>query len=563
MTFAPLTQLPWRRSLPSAGLPEHWIDQSVLSTDIDAWRAWLVEQSGQRWLLHRRDPGEFCAALLALWELGRVAVLAPDDRPETLQWLATQVDGVLPEVPPVPASTPTRPTQPPKSLPADALAVELYTSGSSGSPVRLSKRFDQLNAELAVHAQLWPLTSTCVISQVSHQHIYGLLAGVLHPLCSGVPFCGDTCRYPEVLIARLEEAATAQLIPSVVSSPAQLSRLPTHLGWTRLPAPRHVFSSGAPLAAEHAHHAESVLRAPVIEIYGSTETGGIAYRRQTHDQTWQPLPGVELSVQQQQLALRSAFLETPDAWWQQQDRVQPRGDGFLLLGRADRIVKVGGKRVSLDAIEQRLSEDDSVLAVRCIDLSRGDHRIAAVIALADNAIPHQHDERRELIQHLRERLASQFELVALPRYWRFVDTLPTNTQGKLDQGMIARLFADLEDSRAPRWLGEQRVGPSACTLTLEVPERLVFLDGHFDDYPLVPGVVMVQWAIELAGECFGARGDFQGLERLKFQRMLRPGMRFTLQLTRGSGFVGFSIDSRQGRHAAGKIRLLDSEAGHD
>lgn len=559
MTFEPLTQVPWRRPAHhTPALTSPWVTQESLRERIDAWRHWLTSQPGGHWLLCQRHPEDFCAALAALWESGRVAVLPADDRPDTLARLSAEVDGTLPDAP---GDHGTAALPHPETLAPTSTAVVLYTSGSTGDPVRLAKRFDQLDAELAAHADLWPLAGACVISQVSHQHIYGLLAGVLHPLCAGVPFCGDECRYPEVLAARLQEAGDVGLVPVVVSSPAQLSRLPEHLSWSESPRPTRVFSSGAPLAAEHAQHAESLLRAPVIELYGSTETGGIAHRRQAQSAAWQALPGVQLSFADERLALRSAFLEDPKDWWQQPDRVAPTADGFELLGRADRVVKIAGKRVSLDRLEHTLTDIPDVREARCVDLGRADGRLGAVIVLRDESIPHQHDTRHALIQRLRARLSTHLERVAIPRYWRFVDALPRNTQGKLDRGLVNRLFADLDDTKAPRWLGERRPNPSFCTLTLEVPERLIFLEGHFEEYPLVPGVVMVQWAIELADESFGEVGEFRGIERLKFQRVLRPGTRFTLQLTRRDDGIAFAIDSREGRHCAGRVRLQARDGG--
>lgn len=566
MTFVPLNRLPWRRAIKShRSLSRHWVDPFSLPQRIDAWHRWLANQPAGHWLLCRRHPEDFCAALAALWESGRVAVLPADDRPETLARLAAEVDGTLPEAPGEhdadyrgAAALP-----PPERLSPTSTAVVLYTSGSTGNPVRLAKRFDQLDAELAAHAELWPLAGSCVISQVSHQHIYGLLTGVLHPLCAGVPFCGDECRYPEVLITRLQEAGDAGLAPVVVSSPAQLSRLPEHLPWNEAPPPCRVFSSGAPLATEHAQGTERLLQAPVIEIYGSTETGGIAQRRQMQDSIWQALPGVELSFVDERLALRSPFLATPQSWWQQPDRVAPTTDGFELLGRADRLVKIAGKRVSLDHIERALAAIPEVTEARCVDLGRTDGRLGVVVALHDEFIPHRHDSRHDLIQRLRAHLSRYLERVVIPRYWRFVDALPSNAQGKLDHSLINRLFADLDDAKAPRWLGERRPDPSTCLLTLEVPERLIFLEGHFEEHPLVPGVVMVQWAIELTGDSFGESGDFQGIERLKFQRALRPGARFTLQLTRRDDGIAFTIDSHEGRHCTGQIRLQPRDGeGH-
>ncbi len=556
MTFISLTQLPWRAAFARhESLPSHWVCGASLASHIDAWRHWLADKPTGRWLLCQQQPLAFCAALIALWESGRVAVLPADDRPETLSRLASEVDGTLPDAPEprLPQGAETRPRVAP--LDPSATAVVLSTSGSTGNPVQLAKRFDQLEAELSAHAKLWPLADSGVISQVSHQHIYGLLTGILHPLCAGAPFCGGESRYPEALMARLQEADTAGLHPVVVSSPAQLSRLPEHLPWHAATPPVRVFSSGAPLALEHAQFTERLLQAPVIEIYGSTETGGIAQRRQTRRISWQPLPGVELAFQDGGLSLRSPYLEMPQQWWHQPDQVAPVDDGFTLLGRADRLVKIGGKRVSLDHVERLLTAVEEVSEVRCVDLDRDDSRLGAVVVLDKASLPHQREARQHLIQRMRTYLFDHLEPIAVPRYWRFVETLPSNAQGKLDRTLINRLFADLDDPKVPRWLGEHPLDANSCVLTLEVPERLVFLEGHFDQYPLVPGVVMVQWAIHYAHDMFGHRGLFLGIERLKFTRALLPGARFTLELTRREDGIAFSIDSQEGRHCAGRVRL--------
>ena len=148
----------------------------------------------------------------------------------------------------------------------------------------------------------------------------------------------------------------------------------------------------------------------------------------------------------------------------------------------------------------------------------------------------------------------------MPRYWRFVEQLPSNAQGKLDRTLIARLFADLDDDRQPRWLGEQWQDAEHCRHSFEVPERLAYLRGHFDRFPLVPGVVMVQWALQTAERSFGALGDFQRLERLKFQAMLRPGMRFQLTLVRKPDAVSFTLESAEGRHCTATARFVPQVA---
>lgn len=555
MSYIALTQLPWRHATRHIDRPgADWCCPVDLGDTIDVWRHWLVSRPQGRWLLHKRDPAAFCAALLALWETGRSAVLPGDDRPDTLSRLSSHVDGIIADsLPDTSTVTPASLAPTPVALSPEAEALVLYTSGSTGEPQMQRKRFDQLEAELANHATLWPLDGGAVISQVSHQHIYGLLTGVLRPLCHNTPLCGDDCRYPEVMAARLDEARAASLDVTLVSSPAQLSRLPDHLSRKASSGPNRIFSSGAPLAMKDAKRAEALLDAPITEIYGSTETGGIAHRRQSHDDVWRPLPGVEIAFDATQLRLRSAFLEHPDAWWNQADHVEPMPNGFRLLGRADRLVKLAGKRVSLSALERDLMQLANIHAVHCIKLNQRDTRLGAVVAVAKDSLPHTRHERRERIEQLQRHLVDAHEAVAIPRYWRFVEALPINDQGKLDHSRLEHLFADLEDPSQPRWLGECIEGPDQRVIHLEVPERLVYLEGHFPDFPLVPGVVMVQWAIEQASASFGTCRGFRGIERLKFQRPLSPGVRFTLRLERGTNTIAFSIDSRDGRHGSGRI----------
>src|SRR5690606_3661423 len=111
--------------------------------------------------------------------------------------------------------------------------------------------------------------------------------------------------------------------------------------------------------------------------------------------------------------------------------------------------------------------------------------LGCIVVMEASSVPHEHPQRHELTRQLRERLAAHIEQVTIPRYWRFVEALPCNAQGKLDRSLIERLFEDLVDDRKPRWLGTDPLDGRSCSLVLEVPERLIFLDGHFDEFPIV------------------------------------------------------------------------------
>jgi 3-hydroxymyristoyl/3-hydroxydecanoyl-(acyl carrier protein) dehydratase len=74
----------------------------------------------------------------------------------------------------------------------------------------------------------------------------------------------------------------------------------------------------------------------------------------------------------------------------------------------------------------------------------------------------------------------------------------------------------------------ESAGPNRVELQLRVPADLIYLQGHFPDEPVLPGVVQVDWAIELAGERFDLKPDFKAIEGLKFHRIIKPETVLTL-----------------------------------
>jgi len=574
MTFRKLIERPWRdRPLedaiawipPESGAPARWFTVREWHGRIGAWQQHLIDtpNASGSWRLFEPDPIEFSAALIAIWERGEHVILPADSQPETLSLLREAGVALGLGVSALEDETSTRlPSRAPRwsSQPLTEVAVSLYTSGSSGDPQRLDKRFDQLDAELATQASLWPLENHLVVSQVSHQHIYGLLFSILRPLCEGSPFSAQACRYPETLHTWLQNCQADGYRMILVSAPPALSRLPEALDWEPAIATLEtIYSSGAPLSESASDQVYKLLGKPVHEVYGSSETGGIAWRVQQRGSAWTVLPGVEVEHDEDsRLWLRSRHLESPDQWQRQADRIALTADGFELLGRVDRIVKIGGKRISLTAMDRALAMLPDVERAQTWALQRRDLRLAAIIQLSPEAIPHDHQQHRDMVKRLRRALSAYFETPALPRYWRFVSHWPTNTQGKLSAEIRQRLFQDLENRRAPRWLGEHS-DENGWRITLEVPERCAYVAGHFDGQPVLPGIALVHWAMQQARRLFALTSDFTGLERLRFPQPLLPGDRFEMVLEHrqddSSASLRIECDSQRGKHVTGRIAL--------
>jgi len=508
-----------------------------------------------RLALHLEDAGELAIALLGAWRAGVTVLLPADLQPATRQRLADQADLWLTDQ----AGDSTLAELLGDALPAAPLDLDqcrllLCTSGSSGEPKLIEKRLRQLANEVEVLEDQWgaELGQACIIGSVAAQHIYGLLFRVLWPLCAGRPLLRKALPFPEDIQLASRELADFCL----VASPALLKRMGDNLDWPALSRVRRVFSSGGPLPAEAAQQLQQRLDQAPTEIYGSSETGGIAWRQ--GGSLWQPFVGVELS-QDEQGALRIASPCLPPGHVEQTaDAARIQADGrFELLGRLDRIVKLEEKRISLPMLESALSEHPFVSEARLSVIEDNRAFLAALVALSDAGLHVLRNQgRRALTQALRKHLAQYCEALALPRRWRLVRQMPCNAQGKLPQAQLEALL------RTPRCLTPERLGErqedDQWHLELGVPVDLAHFSGHFPQTPVLPGVVQIDWAISLARQLIEHLPPrFQGMEVLKFQQLARPGdrLQLTLRFDAQRSKLHFSYRNGDAPCSSGRILL--------
>ncbi len=528
-------------------MPPEW------RAEVAGWAAHFSAQPGAAVALYFEDSLHAAAALFGAWHAGKTVWWPGDALPATAERLArdgTHCAGDWPAADCVRVAPQAEPAWQP--LDAQAPALVVFTSGSTGEPVAIPKRLHQLFDEVrALEACFGSrLEGARVVGTVSHQHIYGLLFRLLWPLAAGRPIVAERQAY-------LEDLARMEGLLALVASPAHLKRLalPDLAG---LPARLAVvFSSGGPLPDEALAPCAVALGQTPIEVYGSSETGGVAWRQRAAgddaQHPWRALPGVDWRIEDEQLELRSPQLGT-EAWYRAADRVRAEGPGFVLLGRADRIVKIEEKRVSLAAIEQALLALGGLQELRLPLLPGRRQELGVVLVPTAEAWAAIEAEGRTAWLRPRKRaLEPLLEATVRPRRWRLVSELPVNAQGKTTQVALAALFDPMRPSA--RLLVRE---PQRACWAIDVEDRHPGFDGHFPGHPVLPGVVQLDWAERFGREAFvHLLPAFAGLDQLKFQQVIPPGARVELELQcdEAGRELRFALRSASGAHASGRLRF--------
>jgi len=406
----------------------------------------LHTQPGTRWALCFENSYLFIVALLATLHAGKIPVIPGHCRASVLNEQQDLFDGILSEAsldcagPQIVVSAGSASTHghditlPP--IAADSV-IELFTSGSTGQPKKIIKPVALLDAEAQMlHTRFEQRLDGCrVVASVVPQHLYGLTFRIFLPMACGLPLHASMLYYAEQL-----SALPAEHRYVFISSPAFLKRLDANL---TPPPVSMLLSAGGMLPWKEVKETQSWLNVWLDEIYGSTETGVIAWRQRIDNGTsWQLFPGVTLRAEDDEWRLLSPLLND-DQGLLLDDMIELVDDGFRLAGRRGRVVKIEEKRVSLSEIEQRLMALEGILDAAALPVSRGGRQgIGVVLVLTESARQQwQASGGKAQEQAWRLALMPWLESVAVPRYWRVLDEIPVNSMNKRVYAQLQELFS--------------------------------------------------------------------------------------------------------------------------
>jgi len=311
--------------------------------------------------------------------------------------------------------------------------VRLFTGGSTGAPRMWTKTVRNLFAEtVSIIANYGVTPEDRLVATVSPNHIYGLLYAVLTPLVASAAVAPETPSFP----AEIESAVRDNGASILISVPAHYRALNGH-PFASISL-RLAFSSAGMLAAEDAESFSAQTGVGVAEIYGSTETGGIAGRVRADGQSdYRPYAGIDIKIEAERLKVRSDYLSPEllldeEGYFMVGDRARATvGNQFELLGRVDGIVKVGGKRVDLEAVRESLKRQPGITDALAISLPVGKGLENLVVAVVEG--------RPETVDLTSLRL-DDLETCARPSRIKVVEKIPVTEAGKYDRKTIEALF---------------------------------------------------------------------------------------------------------------------------
>ncbi|NOU13857.1 MAG: AMP-binding protein [Methylococcaceae bacterium] len=523
------------------------------TASVNCWVNKLQAEPAQRYALYTEDAYPFAVLLFALLHAGKEIWIPGNNRPGTTQqltqdcqllgdWNAAQLDDYCLEATDKSSLnlTPLNPF---------THQLVIFTSGSTGQAKPITKCLNQFQLEVAMLEEYWGkrLDDAQALATVSHQHIYGLLFRVLWPLSAGRCFHSEVFINPETLTHAARSAPAYW-----IASPAHLKRLDQNSPWNEIAGLKAIFSSGGALPQ---HSSQQIVNAggqSVIEIYGSSETGGIAWRQQ--EQAWTLFTGMTLSAVDNGWQLNSPYL-ADNTRLQLDDQIALLEDGrFMLHGRSDRIVKIEEKRLSLAELEQRLTASPWNDESHALVISKSRDVVAVALVLNASGLHYLASQgRNQTIRQLRKDLESWFESVVLPRKWLFVNTLPLTSQGKIDQLLLTRLL-DFDSRKLPQVLSFE-IAADNVQLNLKVPEDLVYFPDHFASYPILPGVVQLAWVEHFGKLFFTLDHPFSHMEFVKFIQVIRPGdeLKLSLNWQAEAKKLIFNFSSEQHAHSSGRM----------
>ncbi len=405
-----------------------------------------------------------------------------------------------------------------------------FTSGSTGKPKLIEKRFDYLDyeAQCLAKAAYQNANKSIFATTAAHHHLYGFTHAMLQPFLFGAPFL----RKKITFIESLNNLKDFDLI-TLITTPGFLKRIDENS--ITIDTSWYIVSGTEVLHQDTFDMVKKIFDTEVFEFYGSSETGVVARKLRNEGAHFKVFDEVEIALSQdKELMIKASY--TGDEYVCIGDLAEIK-DGlyFNLLGRANDIVKIDGKRIGLSDINLKICENDLVKNAATILGKRAGRDIVVSFVVPKEAsmlsVPYR--ERTSMIQKY---LYEYFDRGVAPKKVIFLDEIPLSAAGKVDN-VVLRKYAQKN-------VFEQKYSFSLISkynndleVLINIAEDSVFFDGHFDSQKIFPAVGQVQILSDVCA-CFyedykdyNQDNNITQIKKIKFLDVILPKEKFVLSIT--------------------------------
>lgn len=355
------------------------------------------------------------------------------------------------------ADSVARPKMPPA---ADWPALTQYSTGSTGTPKRVTRTHRQLVGELLSVATIFQLTSADrILGAIPFFHSHGLKNAAMLSLFAGATLYVLDIFFPRN-VARLIERERITMYPGVPFMFQQLAALGERHDFSSL---RWVFSGAALLPQATVQAFEDAYSIKLRQVYGTTETGLICIQRESTEfdgfnRVGTAIPGVLLEIVDEngapvpaetdgRIKVTSPFAATKfensegnsECYFEGEsyypgDLGRMRTNGELMLsGRQRGFINVGGNKVDPAEVEAALLElpEVSEVVVFGIPDPVSGERVKAVMVTSVKLSS----------KYIRAHLTSRLAEFKHPRITEFRPELPKSPLGKVQRKYLIDEFA--------------------------------------------------------------------------------------------------------------------------
>ncbi|MBQ9245131.1 AMP-binding protein [bacterium] len=413
--------------------------------------------------------------------------------------------------------------------------INFYTSGSTTTPKCIKKSLYNLITEAKDAAEELKFQEKPLVvkSSTTMCHLFGTTFHFMFPICNGHIIDTKCVLYPE-------DVNEQNCL--FVSTPAFLSALEKYNSKFK-ENPQYIITAGAKLDNKTFKYLEEYSQ--ITEIYGSTETGIIAYRKHSSDNELTLFPNIKI--------LENGKLKTEYGYEDEieiNDNIEIKGNKIKVTGRKDRILKIYEKRVSVETIENKLIKTNFVKQSYCFKYN---DKLASICALTEQG---KNFLIQNGIQQLKKILKIDIKEVSdvVPQKWRFCDELPISQTGKLNKSFIEYLFN--VNFSFPVVLDTKKER-NKVTYKLYFYKNCNFYEGHFPNYPITPGVTQLYLANELAKYSFNKSVTAGQIKKIKFSNIIFPESIINLVLQQTDKSIIFSYNKDDKIFSSGEF-LIDN-----